>query len=148
MSMKWIVLSAGGFLLALIMAPTFAWRCDHGHVNTGDSTSQVRKKCGPPDYVYSNTGIYRHSRFAAIDELWYYNYGPRLLLQELRFHFGKLEAVDTPSYGFSSGSKRCAPQDPRVGMSAYALASRCGRPKSKRNRYTRIDGGKGSVGKR
>ena len=146
MRMQWIIWPSA-FLLSLTMSLAFAWRCDHGLVNIGDSASQVRKKCGPPDYGYSDTGIYRRSKFVAIDERWYYNYGPRLLLQELRFHEGKLETVDTPGYGFRPDSKLCTPQDISISMSAYELASRCGKPNSKRDRYIHINGGKGSGGK-
>ncbi|HVC38187.1 MAG TPA: DUF2845 domain-containing protein [Gammaproteobacteria bacterium] len=145
MNIKWII-CPGSILLMLIMSPAFAWRCDHGLVNTGDSTSEVRKKCGQPDYVYSDTGVYRRGRFTSIDEHWYYNYGPSRFLQALRFHKGVLQAVDTLGYGFRPVSHRCTPQDIRVGMSAYELAIRCGKPKSKRNRLTRIGGGKHSGG--
>jgi Protein of unknown function (DUF2845) len=132
--------------LLLIISPAFGLRCNHGLVNNGDTTGTVRKKCGPPDFVYIDTGKYRRGRFAPVDQRWYYNYGPRLLLQELRFHNGVLEGVDTSSYGFRVAVERCTPQDMRIGMSAYELISRCGTPKSKRERYTRI-GGKGSGGK-
>lgn len=146
MLLQWIIWPAA-LLLALTMSPAFGWRCDHGLVNIGDSASQVRKKCGPPDYVYSDTGIYRRGKFVAIEERWYYNDGPRLLLQELSFNKAKLEAVDTPSYGFRLDLKHCTPQDITIGMSAYELLSRCGKPKSKRDRYVSIGGGKGAGGK-
>ncbi len=146
MRMQWIIWPSS-LLLLLAVTPAFAWRCDHGWVNIGDSASQVRKKCGSPDYVYSDTGIYRRGKFVAIDERWYYNHGPRLLLQELYFHKGKLEAIATPGYGFRPDPNHCTPQDINIGMSAYELASRCGKPKRKRDRDIRISGGQGSGGK-
>jgi len=143
MNIKWIIRPTT-ILLMLAVTPAFAWRCDHGFVNTGDAASLVRRKCGQPDFVYNDTGIYRRGHFISIDEHWYYNYGPSHLLQELRFHNGVLQAVDTLGYGFRPVSRRCTPQDIRVGMSAYELAMRCGKPKSKRNRTTRISGAKHS----
>lgn len=141
MQIKWIIWSTA-ILLMLAVAPAFAWRCDHGFVNTGDTASLVRRKCGQPDFVYTDTGIYRRGHFISIDEHWYYNYGSSRLLQELRFHNGVLQAVDTSGYSFRPVSRRCTPQDIRVGMSAYELAMRCGKPKSKRNRSARISGAK------
>ncbi|HVC28397.1 MAG TPA: DUF2845 domain-containing protein [Gammaproteobacteria bacterium] len=146
MHIQWIIWPSA-FLLLLAMSSAFGWRCEHGLVNIGDSASQVRKKCGLPDYVYSDTGTFKRGKFVAIDARWYYNDGPRLLLRELRFHKGKLAAVDTPGYGFRPDQKRCTPQDINTGMSAYELASRCGKPNSERDRDTHIRGGKASGGK-
>jgi hypothetical protein len=143
MNIKWIFWT---FTLPFIfsMSPAYAWRCEHGFVKIGDTARVVRNKCSQPDFIFSDTGVYRRGRFAVIDEHWYYNYGPNRLLQELRFHKGVLEAVDTLGYGFTSAAQRCTPQDIHVGMSAYELAIRCGKPKKKRNRFTRSGGGKRS----
>ncbi|MDE2235245.1 MAG: DUF2845 domain-containing protein [Gammaproteobacteria bacterium] len=144
MRIQWIALSI--FLFMLAAPAAHAWRCANSLVNTGDSASQVRKKCGPPDYIYAATGTERRGRFVAVDEYWYYNSGPQQLMRELQFHHGKLQAELTLGYGFNPESRRCAPQDIRIGMSAYELASFCGQPKRKHDRYVRISG-KGSGGK-
>ncbi|MGH8398283.1 MAG: DUF2845 domain-containing protein [Gammaproteobacteria bacterium] len=146
MKIKWSI-GFGAILLMLVAPPAFAWSCDHGLVNTGETAKLVRKKCGPPDYVYIDTGISRSGRFKSVDEYWYYNYGSSRLLQELRFHKGVLESVETPGYGFGLISQHCTPQDIRLGMSAYALVSRCGKPNKKRDHYSRVSGGKSTGGK-
>lgn len=144
MNIKWIVWSIP-FLL-LVASPVHAWRCSDGLVNIGDSTGQVRKKCGPPDYIFVATGMQRRGKFAAVDEYWYYNSGSQLLMRELQFHRGKLQTELTPAYGFTPDPRECTPQDIRTGMTAYELAINCGKPKSKRDRYVRI-GGRGTGGK-
>jgi Protein of unknown function (DUF2845) len=146
MNIKWIFWGAN---LALVLgaSPAFAWRCEHGFADTGDTNNMVRKKCGHPDFIYTDTGVYRAGRFIPIDEYWYYNYGPNRLLRALRFHSGVLQAVDTLGYGFRPGAHRCTPQDIRIGMSAFELLNGCGRPKSRRKRFTRLKGTKRSSGK-
>ena len=67
-------------------------------------------------------------------------------MRELQFRHGKLQAELTLGYGFNPGSRQCTPQDIRIGMSAYELASYCGRPKRTHDRYVRISG-KGSGGR-
>ena len=66
MRMRWITL----LILALMLAApaAHAWRCANSLVNAGDSAVQVRKKCGPPDYMYAATGTERRGRFVAVDE--------------------------------------------------------------------------------
>lgn len=141
MNIKWMIWF-GAILLVLAASPAFAWRCDRGLVDSGDNTGAVRTKCGKPDFIYDDTGVYRHGRFTSIDERWYYNSGPSQLLQELLFHNGVLQMIDTLGYGFNLSPHPCTPQDVRVGMSAYELASRCGKPKNKRVRFGRLSGSK------
>jgi Protein of unknown function (DUF2845) len=146
MDMQWFVWSSV-FLMVLIVKPAFAWRCDHGLVNIGDSAGQVQKNaarlitntvmqasiCAASSRPSTNTGI----PTMALDSD----------LQELKFHKGKLEVLNSPGYGFRADTKRCTPQDINIGTSAYALAVRCGKPKSKRDRDIHISGGKDSSGK-
>jgi len=141
------IIWAANLALMLGVSPAFAWRCEHGFVNTGDTDKVVRKKCGQADFTYIDIGVYRSGRLVPVDEHWYYNYGPNRLLQLLRFHHGILQAVDTLGYGFRLGAHRCTPQDIRIGMSAYELLNGCGRPKSRRKRFTRIKGAGSSSGK-
>ncbi|MGA9852423.1 MAG: DUF2845 domain-containing protein [Gammaproteobacteria bacterium] len=141
MNIKWIIWP-GAILLMLGASPALAWRCEHGLVDTGESAAAVRKKCGKPDLIYSDTGMYRRSAHKSTDERWYYNFGPGQLLRVLRFHGGVLQEIDTSGYGFKPSPGRCTPQDIRLGMSVYELLTRCGKPKSKRQRSSRSGGDK------
>ncbi len=136
------LLALGAILLLSATPRAFAWRCDRGMVNTGDRASVVRSKCGKPDFIYSDAGVYRRGHLTSIDERWYYNYGPSQLLRVLRLHKGVLWEIDTPAYGFNMSRRRCTPQDIRLGMSAYELIARCGRPRSKRERSAHPGGGR------
>lgn len=139
---KIFLLALGVVLLMSAVPPAFAWRCDRGMVNIGDRASVVRNKCGKPDFIYSDTGVYRRGHLTSIDERWYYNYGPNQLLRVLRLHKGVLWEIATPAYGFNISAHRCTPQDIRLGMSAYELITRCGKPRSKRERSTHPGSGR------
>ncbi|MGH8379052.1 MAG: DUF2845 domain-containing protein [Gammaproteobacteria bacterium] len=130
MNIKWII-GSGAILLMLAAPPAFAWRCSHGLVDTGDSVTSVRQRCGKPDFIYSDTSASTRGRSGSRDERWYYNSGPSQLLRVLLIHKGVVQAIDTLGYGFNPALHRCTPQDIRIGMSVYELASRCGKPKNK-----------------
>lgn len=118
-----------GFLLFLTSAPVFAWRCERGFVDTGDSAQTVLKKCGRPDFIFGTSGKSTRTRAPA---LWYYDLGPAQLIRVLKFRGGILENMDTAGYGLSAIPQSCTPADLRPGMNVYALAKRCGTPRSRR----------------
>ncbi|MBU2568436.1 MAG: DUF2845 domain-containing protein [Gammaproteobacteria bacterium] len=108
--MKKIYLLLGFFLFA--SAPeAFAFRCGQRIVQTGDHISDVRIKCGEPDYADKRLGV-SGSRFRfpqgtldiseyqqiTIDE-WIYNFGPRRLKQQLIFENGILMDIRSIGYG-------------------------------------------------
>lgn len=127
MNIKWIVW-IGGILLAVITMPAMAWQCLHGFVELGDSLSTVRHKCGVPDFVYPGT---QHGGARSANQRWYYNPGAGGFVRVLLFRAGKLSAIDTGGYGFTTFSRRCTPADLRQGMNVYELVARCGKPQNK-----------------
>ncbi|MGH8306700.1 MAG: DUF2845 domain-containing protein [Gammaproteobacteria bacterium] len=130
MNIKWII-GSGIILLMLAASPAFAWRCSHGLVDIGDSAASVRQRCGQPDFIYPDTNTSSRGRSGSPDARWYYNSGPSQLLRVLLIHKSVVQAIDTLGYGFNPVLRRCTPQDIRIGMSVYELASRCGKPRSK-----------------
>lgn len=139
--------TAAVLLLLILAAPAArAWECAHGTPSTGDSAKLVKHKCGKPDFTYATLGYYRRGRFTAVDEVWYYNAGPRQLLRALHFHKRKLEAIETPGYGFdTAAAQRCTPQDLRTGLTVYQLLARCGKPTRQRDRSTSLHGKRAST---
>lgn len=129
-------------LAAVCTAPAArAWSCEHGTAASGDTRAAVKRKCGQPDFVYSPVGYYRRGHYLPVDEDWYYNAGPLQLLRVLHFHRGRLQAIDTPGYGFDAGERRrCTPAELRAGLSVYQLLARCGKPRRRRDRSARLRG--------
>lgn len=127
-----------GILLLVTAAPAFAWRCEHGFVDTGDSTQTVLRKCGAPAFVYGSTGKSAHARSPA---LWYYDFGPTQLVRVLKFQGGVLASIDTAGYGLHASTQACTPADVRTGMQVYELVTRCGKPRVRRSLGTRAPKG-------
>ncbi|HVA54971.1 MAG TPA: DUF2845 domain-containing protein [Gammaproteobacteria bacterium] len=144
--MQWIIWPSA-FLLSLTLSPAFAWRCDHGLVNIGDSTSQVRKNAARRITATAIQAIIGAASSLPSMSVDITTIVPGFYCKELRFHKRRLETLDTPGYGFRLDTKHCARQDISIGMSAHGLASRCGKPNSERDRYIHISGGNGSGGK-
>lgn len=140
MNIKWMTYLAGVFLF-LAAAPVFAWRCNQGFVDVGDTAQTVTRKCGRPDFVYGSAGkaAGKHSVV-----LWYYDSGPSQLVRVLRLRAGVLESIDTAGYGLRETDRACTPADIRSGMQVYELAKRCGKPRRKRVLGQRSAGNIGS----
>jgi hypothetical protein len=105
-------------------------RCDGGLVSVGDRRFDVRAACGEPD-LRLPVGEHLLGAYMALpyEELWYYNFGPRRFIRELRFMSSRLIAVRSHGYGFNPGAPgRCAPHDLRRGMTVLELHARCGDP--------------------
>lgn len=105
-------------------------RCDGGLVSVGDRRFDVRAACGEPDL---RVAVREHllGAYMALpyEELWYYNFGPRRLIRELRFTSSRLVAVRTHGYGFNPDAPgRCTPHELRPGMTILELQARCGEP--------------------
>lgn len=144
MNIKWMAYFAGVSLF-LAALPAFAWRCDQGFVDVGDTAQTITRKCGRPDFVYGSTGKAAGKRSVV---LWYYDSGPLQLVRVLRLRAGVLESVDTAGYGLRETGRACTPADIRSGMQVYELAKRCGKPLRKRalgKRSGRNTGGRGEV---
>jgi hypothetical protein len=109
----------------LAAAPAFAFRCGAKLVTEGDHYSKVLKYCGEPIGVQERL-IYREGRTrprvfsngpnglrierevlsydrsyveVAVEE-WTYNFGPRRLMQLVRFENGFVAEVEQLGYGF------------------------------------------------
>ena len=112
-------------LFLLATGPAFAFRCGAKLVTEGDHYSKVLKYCGEPIGVQERV-IYREGRTrpplrvdgpngvqvdrevlaydrsyveVAVEE-WTYNFGPRRLMQLVRFENGFVVEVDQLGYGF------------------------------------------------
>ncbi len=112
-------------LLLLATTPALAFRCGNKIVSEGDHYSKVLKYCGEPVGVQERV-IYREGvtrpRFRAegpnglpydqevlrydrsyvevLVEEWTYNFGPRRLMQLVRFENGFVVEVDRLGYGY------------------------------------------------
>lgn len=107
--------------------PALAFRCGGRIVSEGDHASKVRKVCGEPvsiqERVIYRSGITRPHRRAEgpgngifldrevfsydrsyveiVVEEWTYNFGPRRLMQLVRFENGFVAEIKAIGYGFS-----------------------------------------------
>lgn len=140
MNIKWMTYLTG-ISLFLAAAPVFAWRCNQGFVDVGDSAQTVTRKCGRPDFIYGSAGKAAGKRSVV---LWYYDSGPLQLVRVLRLRAGVLESIDTAGYGLRETTRVCTPADIRSGMQVYELAKRCGKPRRKRVLGKRSAGNIGS----
>ncbi len=126
-SQPWLqaLLLASCGLLLLAAGPAFAFRCGSKLVTTGDHYSKVLKYCGEPIGVQERQ-IYREGRtrprvfmdgpnglrverevlaydrsYIEIEvEEWTYNFGPRRLMQLVRFENGFVAETEELGYGF------------------------------------------------
>lgn len=115
-------------LTGLLFAATPAWafRCGSKIVTDGDHYSKVRKYCGEPLGIQERV-IYREGRtrprvfpgmgngvtidrevvyydrsfVEVVVEEWTYNFGPRRLMQLVRFENGFVVEIDQLGYGFT-----------------------------------------------
>lgn len=102
------------FLLLLITSfnTSAAMRCGHVLVDVGDHKIDVLKKCGEPTLTERRTRIVgqelhhpgRTLDISQYEEIiideWTYNFGPRKLMQFLRFENNILKEIDDLGYGY------------------------------------------------
>ncbi len=120
-----LLLPAVCALVLLAAGPAFAFRCGAKIVTEGDHYSKVLKYCGEPIGVQERL-IYREGRTrprvftegsngirierevltydrsyveVAVEE-WTYNFGPRRLMQLVRFENGFVAEIEQLGYGF------------------------------------------------
>ena len=118
------LLAAAGLLL-FAATPALAFRCGNRIVSDGDHYSKVLKICGEPtgvqERVISREGVtrprfrvegpnglrydpevlqYDRSYVEVLVEEWTYNFGPRRLMQLVRFENGFVVEVDQLGYGY------------------------------------------------
>lgn len=119
------LIAAGLSLLVFAATPALAFRCGNKIVSDGDHYSKVLKYCGEPIGVQERV-IYREgftrprfrvdgpnglqydrevlqydrSYVEVLVEEWTYNFGPRRLMQLVRFENGFVTEVDQLGYGY------------------------------------------------
>jgi hypothetical protein len=112
--------------LLLTTSPAWAFRCGSRIVTDGDHYSKVRKYCGEPLGIQERV-IYREGRtrprispglgngvtidrevvyydrsfVEVVVEEWTYNFGPRRLMQLVRFENGFVVEIEQLGYGFT-----------------------------------------------
>ena len=116
---------AAGLALLLATGPALAFRCGNRLVSEGDHYSEVLKICGEPvgiqERVIYREGLtrprlrvegpggfryeeeviqYRRSYVEVLVEEWTYNFGPRRLMQRVRFENGFVAGIDQLGYGY------------------------------------------------
>ncbi|HZF26420.1 MAG TPA: DUF2845 domain-containing protein [Steroidobacteraceae bacterium] len=101
-------------LFLLVSLPAAAFNCGQKLVHEGDSSYDVRAKCGEPADIQVHNILrqpivwyYGRPLLAAPGslvevpvEIWTYNFGPNKLMRRLRFVDGQLEDIDTLGYGY------------------------------------------------
>ncbi|WP_018233291.1 DUF2845 domain-containing protein [Thioalkalivibrio thiocyanodenitrificans] len=105
-------------------------RCDGGLVSAGDRRFDVRAVCGEPDLrVPVREHLFGTYMVLPYEEVWFYNFGRRRFIQELRFRASRLASVQSHGYGFNPDAPgRCTPHALRQGMTLLELHARCGDP--------------------
>ncbi len=130
-------------LLALLLltasASAHALRCGDRIINEGDRDLQVRDRCGEPfwaDTWYAVDVINRGGPIERQREVqwsaWYFNFGPRQLMQRMLFVDGVLHRAETLGYGVREIGLDCTANLPFAGLSTGELVARCGEPASRR----------------
>lgn len=129
-----------GLVLLLACTSAHALRCGNRVVVEGDRDFQVRERCGEPfwteswfgvDIVGRNSPLERQRGIEWIDS--YYNFGPRALMQRLRFRDGVLYTVESLGYGFRALGEDCRANMNFTGLSSGELVARCGTPMTRRD---------------
>ena len=93
-------------------------RCGSKLVDDGDTTDEVRAKCGEPTSISKRTILrrpvyYRHGQRYSYGiemvevpvEYWTYNFGPSKLMRRIRFVDGLVEEIETLDYGYNEDEK-------------------------------------------
>lgn len=134
-------------LLALLAALSWAvdahaLRCGNRIVTTGDHEFQVRERCGEPFWTNSFSELHVIGLDAPIErrtervyDEWFYNFGPRSLVQRLVFADGRLVKIETAGYGTRQIGGNCDDAALRTGTTSGEVVLRCGPPMSRTTRY-------------
>lgn len=131
-----------GLLIFAGIGEAQALRCGNRVVTTGDHDFQVRERCGDPYWTNSYSelmvsgidGPFERRAERIYDE-WYYNFGPRNLVQRLVFADGRLIKIESGSYGERRIGTSCDDTALRPGATLGEVVLRCGEPASRRSRY-------------
>lgn len=127
-------------LLLMLASPVvLGMRCGNRVVSDGDRDFQVRERCGEPYWSETWLGVDVVGRDSALESqqevewsVWYYNFGPRELIQRLVFLDGTLQLSESLGYGFRELGDSCRANMNFTGMSSGELVARCGEPAYRR----------------
>jgi hypothetical protein len=126
-------------MLMLASPAALALRCGNRVVNDGDRDFQVRDRCGEPFWADSWIGVDVSGRDTPLERqrevevsVWYYNFGPRALMQRLVFRDGRLQGSETLGYGVREIGDSCRANMDFTGLSNGELVARCGEPAARR----------------
>lgn len=132
-------------LLMLASPAALAMRCGNRLVNEGARDFQVSDRCGKPFWSESWIGVDIVGRDSPLERqhevqwsVWYYNFGPRALMQRLVFHDGNLERSDTLGYGVREIGDSCRATMNFTGLSSGELVARCGEPAARREAHDSV----------
>jgi hypothetical protein len=134
----WRALLAFAVLAACSPASAIGIRCGNRVIGTNMIEAQVRSACGAPFWsdgygtleIFGAGSAYEEQREVNWD-VWYYNFGPRNLMQRLTFRDGRLQQVDALGYGFDETGSACVPAIAARGITSGELVARCGEPVSR-----------------
>jgi hypothetical protein len=129
--------SALAFLFcAAVHADTL--RCGSRVVNMGDRDIAVRDRCGDPYFTEQSYALDirgANSPLEVQDEIvydvWYYNFGPRQLMQRMLFRDGRLARMEALGYGVNAIGQDCNLDTMRSGTPAGEVMAHCGEPISR-----------------
>lgn len=136
MSAQGVGRNASILLLGLLLGPSAMadFRCGRHLVDIGQRYFEVEERCGKADYRMSFPvrGI-GGQVLADHVQHWYYNPGPQGFIHKLTFQNAELIKDDTLGRGFyETDTPSCRSSEINLGMSEYALYTKCGQPISKR----------------
>lgn len=128
-------------LAMLLLSPSaFAMRCGTRLVTEGLEDFRVRERCGEPFWTDHYTNVDVLGAYGPLErqrsvqyDVWYYNFGPRRLMQRLVFRDGQLLREDSLGYGVAEIGADCNPNRLLDGLSAGELFARCGEPAARRS---------------
>lgn len=128
-----------GVLLALASSPALALRCGNRVISNGDRDFQVRERCGNPYWTETWIDVDVAGNDSALESqqeversIWYYNFGPRELIQRLVFFDGYLQLSESLGYGVREIGDSCRANMNFTGMSSGELVAHCGEPAHRR----------------
>lgn len=128
-----------GLALLLASPAASALRCGNRVVSEGDRDFQVRQRCGDPYWSETWIGVDVAGRYSALEtqaevewSVWYYNFGPRALIQRLIFLDGDLQRSESLGYGVREIGDSCRANMNFTGMSSGELVAMCGQPAHRR----------------
>lgn len=132
-------------LLMLASPAAMALRCGNRVVADGARDFQVSERCGEPYWSESWMGVDIVGRYSPLESqrevewsVWYYNFGPRALMQRLVFRDGNLERSETLGRGVREIGNSCRATMNFTGLSSGELVARCGEPAARRQAHDSV----------